>query len=224
MSDNLRRYRARREAFTPWYPGQPSGTVARPLLTLAALSSGIVGSKSPQLPPSAATVPHGPQPDSRGKRLARGVDHAHSLEAVDLLPSADIWLRPLALQTVGLGMDGSGVGRGGTPLMLHVVSQGRALPAGLAGTPSPAGARARSAPYRLRRTHPRAEPRGGASGGARRWGMRWDEAAAHARAGGLGLRVPHGHEHRGAGGGGALPPGGARRVSQAGQGERVKGG
>jgi hypothetical protein len=69
------------------------------LLTLAALSSGIVGSTSPQLPPSAATVPHGTQPDSRGTRLARGVDHAHSLEAVDVLPSADLLLRHLALQT-----------------------------------------------------------------------------------------------------------------------------
>ena len=45
MSDNLRRYRAIRDALTQCYPGQPSGTVARHLITLAALISGIVGSK-----------------------------------------------------------------------------------------------------------------------------------------------------------------------------------
>ena len=49
MSDNLRRYRAIRDALTQWYPGQPTGTVARHLTTLAALISGIVGSKSTQL-------------------------------------------------------------------------------------------------------------------------------------------------------------------------------
>ena len=37
MRDNLRRYRAIRDALTQCYPGQPSGTVARHLITLAAL-------------------------------------------------------------------------------------------------------------------------------------------------------------------------------------------
>jgi hypothetical protein len=37
MSDNLRRYRAIRAALTQGYPGQPTGTVARHLTTLAAL-------------------------------------------------------------------------------------------------------------------------------------------------------------------------------------------
>ena len=44
MSDNLRRYRAIRDALTQWYPGQPTGTVARHLTTLAAFISGIVAS------------------------------------------------------------------------------------------------------------------------------------------------------------------------------------
>ncbi len=39
MSDNLRRYRAIRDALKQYYPGQPSGTVARHLTTLAALIS-----------------------------------------------------------------------------------------------------------------------------------------------------------------------------------------
>ena len=128
MSDNLRRYRAIRDALTQWYPGQPTGTVARHLTTLAALISGIVGSKSTQLPHIAAHVPNGTQPESRVKRFARWVDNARILEEVYLLPYADVLLRHLALQTLGLVMDGRGVGRGCTALMLHVVYKGRALP------------------------------------------------------------------------------------------------
>ena len=128
MSDNLRRYRAIRDALTQWYPGQPTGTVARHLTTLAALISGIVGSKSTQLPSVAAKVPNGTQPESRVKRFARWVDNAHILEEVYFLPYADLLLRHLALQTLVLVMDGSGVGRGCTALMIHVVYKGRALP------------------------------------------------------------------------------------------------
>ena len=128
MSDNLRRYRAIRDALTQYYPGQPSGTVARHLITLAALISGIVGSKSTQLPPIAAHVPNGTKPESRVKRFARWVDNAHILEEMYFLPYADVLLRHLALQTLVLVMDGSGVGRGCTALMMHVVYKGRALP------------------------------------------------------------------------------------------------
>src|SRR5215475_5097935 len=128
MSDNLRRYRAIRDALTQCYPGQPSGTVARHLNTLAALISGIVGSKSTQLPHIAAKVPNGTKPESRVKRFARWVDNAHILEEVYFLPYAEVLLRHLALQTLVLVMDGSGVGRGCTALMIHVVYKGRALP------------------------------------------------------------------------------------------------
>src|SRR2546427_6122627 len=128
MSDNLRRYRAIREALTQCYPGQPSGTVARHLITLAALISGIVGSKSTQLPHIATKVPDGTKPESRVKRFARWCDNAHILEEVYFLPYADVLLRHLALQTVVLVMDGSGVGRGCTALMIHVVYKGRATP------------------------------------------------------------------------------------------------
>ena len=128
MSDNLRRYRAIRDALTQCYPGQPSSTVARHLITLAALISGIVGSKSTQLPHIAAKVPNGTKPESRAKRFARWCDNAHILEEVYFLPYVDVLLRHLALQTVVLVMDGSGVGRGCTALMMHVVYKGRALP------------------------------------------------------------------------------------------------
>ena len=59
MSDNLRRYRAIRAALLQGYHDQPTGTIARHLTTLAALISGIVGSKSTQLPHIATKVPDG---------------------------------------------------------------------------------------------------------------------------------------------------------------------
>src|SRR2546425_10821980 len=128
MSDNLRRYRAIRDALTPWYPGQPTGTVARHLTTLAALISGIVGSKSTPLPHIAPHVPDGTQPESRGKRFARWVSNDRITEDGYVVPYAKVLLAQLALQTLVLVIDGSVVGRGCVALMLHVVSKGRALP------------------------------------------------------------------------------------------------
>jgi hypothetical protein len=75
MSDNLRRYRARRDALLPWSPGPPTGTVARHLTTLAALLRGIVGRTSPPRPSVAPPSPDGPKPESRVNRLTRGLDH-----------------------------------------------------------------------------------------------------------------------------------------------------
>src|SRR5262249_18876662 len=128
MSDNLRRYHAIRSALTHAYPTQPTGNLACHLNTLAALISGIVGSKSTQLPHIAAKVPNGTKPESRVKRFARWVDNDHILEEVYFLPYAGILLRHFALQTLVLVMDGSVAGRGGNALMLHVVYTGRALP------------------------------------------------------------------------------------------------
>jgi hypothetical protein len=86
MRDNLRSYRAIREAFTPWYPGQPTGPVARHLTTLAALISGTVGSQSTPLPSVATKIPAGTKPESRVKRLSRWLDNARLLEEVSFLP------------------------------------------------------------------------------------------------------------------------------------------
>jgi hypothetical protein len=128
MSDNLRRYRAIRHALAQCYPTSSQGNFARHLNTLAALISGIVGSKSTQLPHIATKVPDGTKPESRVKRFARWIDNAHILEEVYFLPYAEVLLRHLALATVVLVMDGRGVGRGCTALMIHIVYKGRALP------------------------------------------------------------------------------------------------
>src|SRR6266852_9171703 len=128
MSDNLRRYRAIREALTQGYPGELHGRGVRHLTTLAALISGIVGGKSTQLPHIATKVPDGTKPESRVKRFTRWLDNDRILEEVYFLPYAALLLTHLALETLVLVMDGSVVGRDCTALMIHVIYKGRALP------------------------------------------------------------------------------------------------
>src|SRR2546422_9997676 len=139
MSDNLRRYRAIHQALKQGYPGEPSGRLAQHLTTLAAFISGIVGSKSSQLPSIATKVPDRAKPDSRVKRSSRWLDNDAILEGMYFLPYAEMLLHQLALETLVLVMDGSGVGRGGCALMMHVIYQGRALPLVWGGRQGPKG-------------------------------------------------------------------------------------
>ena len=63
------------------------------LTTLAALISGIVASKSTQLPKIATQVPDGNKPESRVKRFARWVGNDDICEEVYFFPYADsCWL------------------------------------------------------------------------------------------------------------------------------------
>ena len=128
MSDNLRQYRAIRAALIQGYPGEPTGRLVRHLTTLAAFISGIVASKSTQLPHIATKVPDGTKPESRVKRLTRWLDNERILEEMYFLPYAEILLAHVALETLVLVMDGSVVGRGCVALMIHVLYKGRALP------------------------------------------------------------------------------------------------
>ena len=128
MSDNLRRYRAIRRALTQCYPGEMSGRMAQHVTTLAAFISGIVGSKSSQMPSIATKIPDRAKPESRVKRLSRWLGNEEVKEEIYCLPYAEILLKCLALETLVLVMDGSGVGRGCCALMIHVIYKGRALP------------------------------------------------------------------------------------------------
>jgi DDE family transposase len=128
MSDNLRRYRAIRRALTQCYPGEISGRMAQHLTTLAALISGIVGSRSSQMPSIAMKIPDRAKLESRVKRLSRWLDNDAIKEEIYFLPYAEMLLNCLALETLVLVMDGSGVGRGCSALMIHVIYKGRALP------------------------------------------------------------------------------------------------
>ena len=92
MSDNLRRYRAIRNALMQAYPTSPTGNFARHIQTLAALLSGMVGSKSSQLPHIATKVPDGTKPESRVKRCTRWLDNDRMLEEMYFLPYATLLL------------------------------------------------------------------------------------------------------------------------------------
>src|SRR5574341_1139937 len=118
MSDHLRRYRAIRAALLQDYPGEPTGTVALHLTTLAAMISGIVGSKSTQLPHIATKVPDSTQAESRVKRFARWVRNDTITPEFYFVPYAKVLLSHLALQTLVLIIDGSVVGRGCVALMI----------------------------------------------------------------------------------------------------------
>jgi hypothetical protein len=128
MSDNLRRYRAIRAALTQCYPGEISGRMVQHLTTLAALISGIVGSRCSQMPSIATKIPDRAKPESRVKRLSRWLGNDEIKEEIYFLPYAEMLLNGLALETLVLVMDGSGVGRGCCALMSHVIYRGRALP------------------------------------------------------------------------------------------------
>jgi hypothetical protein len=82
MSDNHRRYRAIREALTQCYPGELSGRRAQHLTILAAFISGIVASKSSQLPSIATKIADGAKPESRVKHLSRWLDNEHIKEEI----------------------------------------------------------------------------------------------------------------------------------------------
>lgn len=71
--DNFRRYLAVRDALRQFYPGEPTGNLARHLNTLAWMISGIVGSKRTNYPEIAKKCPDGNKPTSREKRFSRWV-------------------------------------------------------------------------------------------------------------------------------------------------------
>src|SRR2546427_12157458 len=100
MSDNLRRYRAIRNALTQAYPTPPTGHFARHVHTLAALITGIVGSKSTQLPSVATKIAYGTKPERRVKRSARWVYNDRILEEMYFLPHAQTSLTQSALDTL----------------------------------------------------------------------------------------------------------------------------
>lgn len=71
MRDNLRQYRAIRDALRQWYPDRGTGRIAQHLTTLAALISGMVASRSSHLPAIATQVPDSTKAESRVKRFTR---------------------------------------------------------------------------------------------------------------------------------------------------------
>jgi hypothetical protein len=91
--------------------------------------SGIVGSRSSQLPAIAGKVPDGTKKESRVKRYARWLKNERIEQELYFLPYACELLLNLALtHSLLLVMDGSTVGRGCMALMISVIYKKRALP------------------------------------------------------------------------------------------------
>ena len=128
MSDNLRRYRAIADTLRQLYPTALTKQQTRHLCTLAALISGIVGSRQTHLPAIASKVPDQTQRESRVKRFQRWLANEHVSPDLYFLPFAQALIQSLAHLPLVLVIDGSTVGRGCVALVVSVVYQGRALP------------------------------------------------------------------------------------------------
>jgi hypothetical protein len=137
MSDNLTRYCAIREALTRLLPQKPAGNLARHLLTLAALISGIVGSRRTSLSAIASKIPTGGSPkgggrESRIKRFSRWIANDRIDADTYYLPFVRALLEGLPPGPLVLVMDGSLIGRGCQALVISVLYESphgsRALP------------------------------------------------------------------------------------------------
>ena len=127
MSDNHQRYSSIKKALLQMYP-EAKGQAAKTLNTMAAMISGIVGSKSTHYGAIASKTPDQAKLESRIKRFSRWVNKSGEEVTLEVMPFAKALLEGLAKQTLVLVMDGSEVGRKCLALMVSVVYHGRALP------------------------------------------------------------------------------------------------
>ena len=130
MSDNLRRFYSIRQCLNQLYPTPPTGNLARHLTTLAAMISGIVGSRSTNLPKIADFVADDTKPESRVKKIYRFLKN-DSIDSTDyFLPYAIPLITSLASlnRPLLLAIDGSVVGKGCMCLMISLLYKNRALP------------------------------------------------------------------------------------------------
>jgi hypothetical protein len=129
MSDNLRRHRAIKGQLMQLHPGA-KGRSLQYLTVLAALISGIVGSRHTSLPNVAAKVPDATKRESRIKRMSRLLPNEQLDHQAVFAPFARALLSSLSHCRLVLVIDGSQVGNGGMALLINVIYQGRALPLG----------------------------------------------------------------------------------------------
>jgi len=102
--------------------------LVRHLHVLAAIISGIIGSRSTNLPLIAGKAPDNCKVESRAKRFSRWINNEKIDLSLYFLPFAQALLEGLAEQALVLVMDGSTVGRGCITLMVSAVYKKRALP------------------------------------------------------------------------------------------------
>lgn len=129
MTDNVRRFRAIHQALLTYYPGTARGNFARHLVTLAALITGIVGSRRTNLPEIASKAPDRAKAESRTKRYSRFLKNERVTYEGFFLPFIEELLGGLAQRgPLAIVFDGSAIGRDCVVLMASVIYQKRALP------------------------------------------------------------------------------------------------
>jgi hypothetical protein len=129
MNDNFRRHFAILNELRQGLGTMPGTHADHHVITLAALVSGLIGSKNAQLPAVAAKARWKCQKTASRERLfTRWLKRKNTTWEAYFLPFAKELIASLPSGPLFLVMDGSEVGRGCVALMLAVVYQGRALP------------------------------------------------------------------------------------------------
>jgi hypothetical protein len=129
MSDNRQVYRTIITSLRQLYPKGAKGNTIRHLNTLAALITGIVQSKSCQLPAIARKVPVPAKAESRIKQFSRWIQNERIDQASYYLPFVQELLLFLAAHgELTFVIDGSEVGHHCIALMVSLIYKKRALP------------------------------------------------------------------------------------------------
>ena len=121
MSDNLRRYRAIKNALLQLHPGVRSGRIEQSLCVLAMFINGIVASKSTHTRAVAKKAPSKAKVTSREKQLSRWYQNEGVTYKKYMLPFVSALLQGLTSQSLVLVIDGSEVGRNCVTLMVSLV-------------------------------------------------------------------------------------------------------
>jgi len=128
MNDNLRRYRAIRQAIVQLYPTEPTGRLIQSLQVMAMFINGIVASKRTHTRDVAKKTPTGAKVTSREKQLSRWYQNERVTYELYMLPFVQELLAGFHCQTLVLAIDGSEVGRNCVTLMVSLIYQKRAIP------------------------------------------------------------------------------------------------
>jgi hypothetical protein len=128
MTDNVRRYRSILKSLKNLHSEEPKGNMARHLTTLAAMTSGIIGSRSCQLPAIASKTADLRKLDSRIKNFSRWLNNDNIDYETYFLPYAEALLSCLSHQVITIVVDGSTMGRNCISLIAGIVYKQRAIP------------------------------------------------------------------------------------------------
>lgn len=128
MSDNIIRFRSILKSLTKLYPKKTKRNFSRHIATLAAIISGIIASKSCQLPQIATKIADARKTESRIKAFYRWLKNKRITTDSYFLPYARLLVLCLMHQPLVIIFDGSAVGHNCISLVASVVYKKRALP------------------------------------------------------------------------------------------------